>query len=224
MPDSQQTLVMKFGGTSVGSAQALSKATQIIKDAREEYPRLVVITSAMSGVTDLLLKCATLAAQGKIDSLPHAESTLREKHFSAAEALISNEKLCEDTKGEINCLIQYLVDLCKAIAVLGEASPRALDAVASLGERMSVRLLGAVTQSAGVKTKVIESSDFVITNSHFQNAHPDFEVTTQKTQGCLKPLLDEGLVIITTGFIGATPDGVQELRIVVCPDHVAVEL
>jgi len=208
MPDTKQTLVMKFGGTSVGSVDALTKATQIIKDARDEYPRVVVITSAMSGVTDLLLKCATLAAQGKVDSLPNAESTLREKHFAAADALIRDEKLCEATKGEINCLIEYLVDLCRAIAVLGEASPRALDAVASLGERMSVRLLGAVAESAGVKVKVIESSEFIVTNSHFQNANPDFRVTTQRTRECLNPLFEAGVVAITTGFIGATPEGV----------------
>ncbi len=162
----------------------------------------------MSGVTDLLLKCSTLAALGKVDSLPEAETTLKEKHFSAADSLIKNIKLCENTKGEINCLIQYLVDLCKAIAVLGEASPRALDAVASLGERMSVRLLGALAESAGMRVKVIESSEFVITNSHFQNANPDFEATTEKTRECLNPILEEGIVVITTGFIGATPEGV----------------
>lgn len=203
-----QTLVMKFGGTSVGSVSALTKVTQIIKDARNGYPRVVVITSAMSGVTDLLLKCATLAAQGKVDSLPDAESTLREKHFSAADTLIKDQKLCEETKGEINCLIQLLVDLCTAIAVLGEASPRALDAVASLGERMSVRLLGAMVESTGVEVKIIESSEFVVTNSHFQNANPDFEATTEKTRRLLNPLLEEGIVPITTGFIGATPDGI----------------
>ena len=205
---SNQTLVMKFGGTSVGSADALTKATQIIKDAHDQYPRLVVITSAMSGVTDLLLKSAMLAVQGNIDSLPDAESTLREKHFAAADLLIKDEKLREQTKGEIHCLIQLLVDLCKAIAVLGEASPRALDAVASLGERMSVRLLGAVAESAGVKAKVIESSEFIVTNVHFQNANPDFQTTTEKTRRVLNPLLEKGIVVITTGFIGATPEGI----------------
>ncbi len=204
----KQTLVMKFGGTSVGSVSALTKVTQIIKDARNGYLRVVVITSAMSGVTDVLLKCATLAAQGKVDSLPDAESTLREKHFSAADTLIKDQKLCEETKGEINCLIQLLVDLCRAIAVLGEASPRALDAVASLGERMSVRLLGAMVESTGVEVKIIESSEFVVTNSHFQNANPDFEATTEKARRLLNPLLEEGIVPITTGFIGATPDGI----------------
>lgn len=208
MPDSQQTLVMKFGGTSVGSAEALTRATQIVEDARARYPRVVVVTSAMSGVTDLLLKSASLAAQGNIDSLPEAESTLRHKHFAAIDALIRNPNRCDETKTGIDALIQSLVDLCKAIAVLGEASPRALDAVASLGERMSIRLLAAVAQEAGIQAKALEASDFIVTNAHYQNAHPDFKVTTEKTRAILNPLLEEGIVPILTGFIGATPDGV----------------
>jgi aspartate kinase len=205
---SKQTLVMKFGGTSVGSADALVCAAQIIRDAKQDWARVVVVSSAMSGVTDLLLKSASLAAQGWVDSLPQAESTLREKHFSAADALIKNERLRESTKSEINSLILSLVNLCNAIAVLGEASPRALDAVASLGERMSVRLLAAVVNDAGTKAKAIESSEFVVTNAHFQNAHPDFKVTTEKTRAVLNPLMDEGIIPITTGFIGATPEGI----------------
>ena len=205
---SKQTLVMKFGGTSVGSADALKQAAQIIKDARDEFPRVVVVTSAMSGVTDLLLKSASLAAQGQVDSLPQAESTLRAKHFAAAEALIQNKSLCEQAKGEISCLIQLLVDLCRAVAVLGEASPRAMDAIASLGERMSVRLLAAVAQDAGLKAQAIEAAEFIVTNAHFQNAHPDFRATAEKTRAVLNPLLDEGIIPITTGFIGATPEGI----------------
>ncbi len=203
-----QTLVMKFGGTSVGSTEALINAMQIIRDARAEWPRLVVVTSAMAGVTNLLLDSASQAAHGNINSLPEAEKTLREKHFAAADELVQDENPCLETKQEINALILSFVDLCKAIAVLGEASPRALDAVASLGERMSVRLLGAIVENTGIKSEVIEATEFIITNDHFQNAHPVIKVTTEKTRRILKPLLDEGIIPITTGFIGATPDGV----------------
>jgi aspartate kinase len=203
-----QTLVMKFGGTSVGSVGALSQATQIIRQARDEYPRVVVVTSAMSGVTDLLLKSAALAAQGNVDSLPQAESTLREKHFAVIDALVHDQQRCAEVKAEIDALIFSLVDLCKAIAVLGEASPRAMDAVASLGERMSVRLLAAIAQEAGVQAKAVETTRFIITNAHYQNAHPEFRVTTEKTRAALNPLLDDGVIPITTGFIGSTPDGV----------------
>ena len=206
MPE-KQTLVMKFGGTSVGSKDALMKAAQIVKDARAEYQRVVVITSAMSGVTNLLLDSAALAAQGKVDSLAGTESALKERHFTIADALIKDETLREETKQGINALILSLVDLCRAIAVLGEASPRALDAVAAHGERMSVRLLGGILASAGINSKVIESSEFVVTNAHHQNAHPDFEATTEKTRQLLNPLMEKGIIPVTTGFIGATPEG-----------------
>ncbi len=207
MPE-KQTLVMKFGGTSVGSVDALVSATQIIQGAKKDWSRVVVVTSAMSGVTNLLLDSATFAAQGKVDTLSNAESTLREKHSAAADALIKDEKLRAETKAEINALILSFVDLCKAMAVLGEASPRALDAVASLGERMSLRLLTAIVNDARVKAQAVESSEFVITNAHYQNAHPDLKITTEKTRGILNPLMDEGIIPITTGFIGATPEGV----------------
>jgi aspartate kinase len=204
----QKTLVMKFGGTSVGSADALVNATQIVRDAKKDWERVVVVTSAMAGVTNLLLDCAASASHGKVDSLAQAESTLRQKHFAAADALIGDSALRESAKTEINSLILSLIDLCQAIAVLGEASPRALDAVASLGERMSLPLLTAVLSDAGIKAEAVESSRLVVTNDHFQNAHPDFNATTEKTRAILNPLLDVGLIPITTGFIGATPEGV----------------
>jgi bifunctional aspartokinase / homoserine dehydrogenase 1 len=208
MQESKQTLVMKFGGTSVGSTDALINVKKIIQDARIEWKRVVVVTSAMSGVTNLLLDSASQAVRGNIESLADAEKILRQKHFAASDELIRDEILCAKTKAEIDALIFTFVDLCKAIAVLGEASPRALDAVASLGERMSVRLLGAIVESTSIKSKVVEATEFIITNDHFQNAHPDFEATMKKTRELLNPLLDDGIVPITTGFIGAAPEGV----------------
>jgi aspartokinase len=88
---------MKFGGTSVGSVDALTKATQIIKEARAQYPRLAVITSAMSGVTDLLLKSATLAAQG-ISIPAGTEATLKKSTFRS-QIHSSRMKTAYDTKG-----------------------------------------------------------------------------------------------------------------------------
>lgn len=204
----QKTLVMKFGGTSVGSVDALKNVTQIICDAKRSWDKVVVVTSAMSGVTNLLLDSAASASQGKIDSLAQAESTLREKHFAAANALVKNETALEGVKTEINGGIHSLIDLCKAIAVLGEASPRALDAAASLGERMSARLLAAILNDAGIESRAIESTEFIVTNAHFQSAHPDFRITTERTRAVMNPLMDKGVIPIATGFIGATPEGV----------------
>ena len=204
----QRTLVMKFGGTSVGSADALKNDIQIIRDAKKDWERVIVVTSAMSGVTNLLLDSAASASHGKVDSLAEAESTLRQKHFSIADALITDTALRDKTKAEIDTLILSLVDLCKAMAVLGEASPRAMDTVASLGERMSAPLLAAIVHDADIPAQAIVSTELIVTNANFQNAHPDFKATTEKAREILNPLLNAGIVPITTGFIGATPEGV----------------
>ncbi len=202
-----KTLVMKFGGTSVGSAQALQSVVKIIRDAKKDWEKVVVVTSAMGGVTNLLLDSAAAASRGETDSLPSAESALREKHFAAADALVQNAARREALKAEIEKLIQTLVNLCKAIAVLGEASPRALDVVASLGERMSARLLAAIVESGGIRAAALEASEFIVTDNEFQNAHPDLKITTEKTRQCVHPLLEQGVVPVVTGFIGATTEG-----------------
>jgi len=204
---SNGTLVMKFGGTSVGSAEAMKKAAQIVLEARPQWSRLVVVTSALAGVTNLLLDSADAAAHGDLQPLRSAEKTLRERHFELADALIPDPAGRARAKEEVGLLITNFVDLCQAIGMLGEATPRALDAVASLGERMSVRLLAPAISAAGVPAKYIEASELIITNDHFQNAHPDFAATTEHTRRALEPFFKDGLVPVVTGFMGATPQG-----------------
>jgi len=208
MAEKSKTLVMKFGGTSVGNADAMSKAAQIVKDARKDWPRVVVVTSAISGATNLLLDCATQASKGNLQTLLDAEKSLLANHEKIIDTHIADAKRCADLKEKIKSFISEFGNLCCAIGVLGEASPRALDAVASLGERMSVYVLTGVIESLGVSSQAIEATELIVTNSHFQNAHPDFDVTREKARAKLNPILDQGIVPVTTGFIGATPDSV----------------
>jgi aspartate kinase len=202
------TLVMKFGGTSVGSIEAMKRAVQIVGKSRAEWQSVIVVASALSGVTNLLLHNAEKAANGSIQELSMAEKTLQDAHFVIAETMINDPSALVRVKGEIKALISSFVTLCQAIAILGEATPRALDAVASLGERMSVRLLSAALIGAGLSSDFVEATGLIITNRDFQNAHPDFSATTRCTQKILQPLLEKGVVPVVTGFIGATPEGV----------------
>lgn len=203
-----KTLVMKFGGTSVGSSNAMTGAVQIVKTALAEWPRVVVVTSALSGVTNLLLDSAARAVEGDLSQLPEAEQAILANHASLAASLVPDEVQRARVLEEIGGLVRYFVELCSAIAVLGESTPRALDAVAGLGERMSIRLLAAACTAAGIAAKPIEATELIITNDRFQNAHPDFGATTFATRSVLQPLLEAGIVPIVTGFIGATPQGV----------------
>jgi len=203
----KNTLVMKFGGTSVGGAQAIAQAVAIIRGERGAWQNLVVVTSAMSGVTNLLLETAQRAARGEVEGIAAAENRLRDGHFSAAEALLSEEPARRLLTAELGALIASFGELCRAMAVLGEASPRALDAVASLGERLSARLLAAALTAAGVAAQAVEASQLIVTDRNFQNAHPDFAASAVKIHQRLNPLLEQEQIPVVTGFIGATPEG-----------------
>jgi len=205
---SSQTLVMKFGGTSVGSIEAMSQAVQIIKDSKAEWNRVVVITSAISGATNSLLNSAIHAAQGDLKPLEESEKTLLKRHKEINTALVVDQNLRNEVERELEGLITIFGSLCRAIAILGEATPRALDAVASIGERLNVRLLSAACQANGINSQPVDSTDLIITNSNFQSAHPDFGATTFASRARLFPLFQADIVPIVTGFIGATPDGV----------------
>jgi bifunctional aspartokinase / homoserine dehydrogenase 1 len=204
----ERTLVMKFGGTSVGSPEAMAMAVHIVQDTQRSWPRLVVVTSALSGVTDLLLKSAAQAAQGDNKTFSEGVELLRQKHSAIAAALLPDAHLRQEIIAEIDRLAVEFSSLCQAIYVLGEATPRALDAVAAMGERMCIRLLAGCLRSGGTLAEAIEASRLVVTDDKYQSAHPDFTATTRQTRQVLQPLLDKKIVPVVTGFIGATPSGV----------------
>lgn len=198
---------MKFGGTSVGTPEAVGQAAQIVCDTLNAWPQVVVVTSALSGVTNLLIDSATHAARGDMSLYHQAVSELTDRHQAIIEQLITNPARKHQVHWEIKHLIGDFSNLCQAINVLGEASPRALDAVAALGERLSVRILAAAIESAGAPAEYIESTHLVITDDHFQNAAPDMAATRARTRQALLPMLAAGRVPVVTGFIGANPSG-----------------
>jgi aspartate kinase len=200
---------MKFGGTSVGNSEALAQTVEIISRARKDWSRMVVVTSAMSGVTNLLLSSAQGAIQGYTEKIYQSAGLLRAKHGDVADELISDLARRAQVKSEINHLITDFTNLCQAIAVLGEATPRALDAVAGLGERLSVRLLSAALEAKGIPCQLVEASQLIVTDREFQAAHPHMDATINQTRRVLEPLLEMGRIPVVTGFIGATPDGVM---------------
>jgi aspartokinase/homoserine dehydrogenase 1 len=199
---------MKFGGTSVGSVEAMAQCVQIVKSSLDKWPRLVVVASALSGITDLLLTTATRAAAGEATAIDAASRQILGRHRQITATLLPDAVRQQSVEGEIEALTDHFASLCQAIGVLGEASPRALDAVASLGERMSVRILAAALEAEKIPQKLVESTQLIVTDDAFQAAHPDFTATGNATRQVLEPLLAAGQVPVVTGFIGATSQGV----------------
>ena len=200
-----QTLVMKFGGTSVGSVSAIRQVIAIVREAQSAWSRIAVIVSAMSGVTDKLLAGAHAAAQGDTTNHARLADELRQKHLTVLHELAPGNAEVEQT---ISGYMAEFSALCHAIGVLGEASPRALDAIASLGERMSAPLVAAALEHAGLPAQAVDAADCVLTDAVYQSASPDMEATTQRTQKILGAIFELGRTPVITGFIGATAQGV----------------
>ncbi len=202
-----KTLVMKFGGTSIGAADAIRATADIIRAAQKDWPRLIVVVSAMSGVTDALLKGAHTAASGDAATFRSIAAELRGKHFAALEALMPPGAQGQ-ARAEILTDLSEFESLCHAVHVLGEASDRALDAIGSLGERMSIQMIAAYLRSININAEPIEAMELIVTDDHHQAANPIGDLTRSATQTRLNPLLEANVVPIVTGFIGATRQGV----------------
>lgn len=210
-------VVLKFGGTSVGSPQAMLQVCDIVHAAAARWGRVVVVTSAMGKspdpkdqikVTDALLTAARTAASGDGETYRRIRRELSAKHSAAVQTVVSDG----DDRARISAEIEGLLDgfemLCSSVRVLGEITPRALDAIAGLGERMAARILAGALRSRGQRAMSIDATEFVITNDHYQNAAPLMDVTRQMTAARLMPVLGQGVVPVVTGFIGSTPQGV----------------
>jgi len=200
-----ETLVMKFGGTSVGSAEAIRQVIKIARDAKADWHNVAIIVSAMSGVTDKLLNSARQAAAGDDSMAEQVANELREKHFKALEQLTHKNTHARET---IEALLEEFVSLCHAIRVLGEASPRAMDAIASLGERMSAPLVAAALDEAGILANAVDTRKVLVTDDVYQFASPDMQATRQRAKQVVKPILRAGQIPVITGFVGASKDGV----------------
>lgn len=206
------TLVMKFGGTSVGSAAAMRETTDLILQARDTWGQVVVVASAMGSkpvkVTDLLLQGAHTAFTGDKETYQRLAVLLREIHYEAIDGLLSPEGERQTVLAEIERFVERFTTLCGAVSVLGELTPRALDAISGMGEQMSVRILSAYLRELGYDSEAIDATELILTDSNFQNAAPHTAGTRERTTARLGPLLEEDAIPIVTGFIGATADGV----------------
>ena len=204
----QKIILMKFGGTSMGTPKAMAQAVDIVRQAQLDRTHVIVVVSALATVTNLLLDSAAHATHGDIIPAQQGKDRLRELHAVIADSLVQDSDSQAQVKYEIDQLITSFANLCQAIAVLGESTPRALDAVAALGERMSVRLMAAALTSASVPARVVEATQLIVTDDRFQNAYPDIAATTRQTRAVLPPILAQDIVPVVTGFIAATPDGI----------------
>ncbi|MFN8516522.1 MAG: hypothetical protein U0841_28865 [Chloroflexia bacterium] len=202
-------LVMKFGGTSVGGGKQLRGVAAIVGRYRGEP--LAVVASAMRGVTDLLLNVANAAAASDRRAIRAALRDLRERHYAAIDEALDEPGNRHDVGREVATRLEQLRRLLTGVALVGELSPRSRDRIAGWGEGCLVPILAGVLREQGIPAQVVGGERVIVTDDRFGEASPDLEATTVRAAATLKPLLDAGVVPVISGFVGATPGGVQTI-------------
>jgi aspartate kinase len=195
-------IVMKFGGSSVESKEAVERVTGIVKSYEDRRP--IVVVSAMGKTTNKLLQAANEAAGGRRDQALALIDELRSQHLTHGLALAG--AYAADLDRYIRTHFEWLDELVKGLAVVGELSPRSTDAIASVGERLSSLVVSFAFRAAGLPSQHVDSRSVMITDDRFTHAAPLLEETYARLQEKVRPIA-ETAVVVMGGFIGSTRDG-----------------
>src|SRR5208283_2351442 len=201
----QNVLVMKFGGTSMGSADRMRVAAQICSGQKSKRP-VVAVVSAMSKVTDLLLDTLRHAEAGDGPGVDTGIRDLAERHRETCRLLLKPQQRAVASSG-IEALISDFRRIAHGIRMLGERPPRSVDEAVAIGERLSSILLSEYLVSLQTPARAINAAEVIVTDGVFGNATPILAETRKRAEAILKPLLEQGVLPIVTGFNGATADG-----------------
>ena len=197
--------MMKFGGTSMGSAERIRAAAHIAAEERQKRPVLVVV-SAMARVTDLLLETLRRAEAGDTAGMEANLQKLQDRHVETCHELLPAEKR-EAVLAGIRSLTGEFQRIASGILMLGERPPRSVDEALAVGERLSALLMAAYLESQGVRAVAINGADVIVTDAVFGNAAPLMEPTREKARRNVLPWIESGVLPVVTGFNGATADG-----------------
>jgi aspartate kinase len=198
-------LVMKFGGTSMGSADRIRVAARLSSEQQALRP-VAIIVSAMSKVTDLLLDTLRKAEAGDQTDVDLNLELLSSRHAECCRARLPTSRH-ETALAGIQALIQEFTRIAKGILMLGERPPRSVDEAISVGERLSALLMAEYLESQGTPAAAVNAADVIATDALFGNASPLMEQTRQRAAKVLQPLLDKRILPVITGFNGSTLDG-----------------
>ncbi len=194
-------IVMKFGGSSLESAQAVQRVVSIVSSHADHHPAVVV--SAMGKTTDRLLSIARYFAAGKSQAASRELTRLRQFHLNeaaylarAAQAIRLDAQICE--------LFDELDGALRAVAAAGKLTPRLSDAVLSFGERLSSVIVTAALRQAGIDAVHLDARNAIVTDSRHGEAAP----LLIETNARLRRRIPRERVAVLGGFIGATEDGV----------------
>ncbi|MDB5075320.1 MAG: aspartate kinase [Chloroflexi bacterium] len=200
-------IVMKFGGSSLATGERIRYVTDLVLRSHSRAP--VVVVSAMGGVTDSLIGIARLALQGRkvLSSVEEHLGSLHERHLTAL-AEVADGAVALRVREEIDNAFVELREICTGIALLGELSPRSIDAVSAYGEKLAAPIVAAAIEARGHRATPVSAEELLLTDANHGRARPLIPASRVRTRERLLPLIEDGIIPVVTGFIGATEDGI----------------
>jgi len=198
---------MKFGGTSMGSAENIKKCAEIILKKKNKTP--VVVVSAMTCVTDKLLAAEKAAIEKKIDTMIKICREILDLHFSTIDELIGNNKNSKEAKNFVESEIAGLENFLSALSIILEISPASRDKILAIGEKLSAKILAEFLKSKGEKSEFF-NFEFLCDRKVIKktNEKKFFDCLRSKIKKTLDPALKNKTIPICTGFFGQFPSGI----------------
>ncbi len=198
-------IVMKFGGSSLASADAINRVTRVVSSQADRPP--LVVVSAMGKTTDRLLAIAQSAAAGDLSGADRQAGELKAYHLREAGQVVA-----DDARGELEAFIAArfveLMELAGGLSALGEVTPRSIDAISSFGERLSSFVMSLALRSSGIDAAHVDSRQVITTDEKFSQASPQLDLTNQRLKEKVWPLLAQPQAVVMGGFIASTIGGV----------------
>ncbi len=202
--------VMKFGGTSIGDAEAIGRAVKIINDHLQEKHEIIVVISALPGVTDELANISERAAEGNLTAIKEFLEKLQAFHQEAANKSIQNNKVLSEINEELSRVSNELGEILRSVAHLRELTPRSKDFLLTFGEKFSAPIFCGTAKNAGLNAVWFTGGDAgITTDEHFGDANPLMELTGRKVKAMIEPLLKEGKLPIVAGYGACSPHGIE---------------
>lgn len=204
-----KTIVMKFGGTSVGTGENIRNVANIVKNNSKKGHKVLVVVSALAGVTNQLIHEAEEVKEGKEERIQEFIKELTEKHLQAIDKAIENKKLKNETEADAKKIIEELEKILIGINYVGELTLKTKDQVLSFGERLAALIVSATLRDYELESQYFSGKKAgIVTDSKFGEANPLMNFTTHQAIKRIKPLLEKNIIPVITGFIAANQDGV----------------
>ncbi|MBK8628050.1 MAG: bifunctional aspartate kinase/homoserine dehydrogenase I [Saprospiraceae bacterium] len=194
--------VLKFGGSSVASADRIQNIVSIVRPRIDAGEKLTIVFSAFGGITDMLIEMSELASQGK-DKYIALYHQFNDRHNTAAKELLSDDKYLA-VSAALDDNHETLKDLLKGIFLVREASPRTMDYVLSFGERNANYIIAMAMSECGIQAEYLDARKIIKTNKDFGSAKVNFKLTDEAIKTYYA---DHDKVQIVTGFIGSDIGG-----------------